>query len=128
MNARLAPIIEKLKNGETIENYKEGGNSMTPLIKSRQPITLSPVDTSLLEKGDIVLCKVNGNYCTHLISALKKDSVQISNNHNFVNGWTKLDNVFGIVTKIEDKEIKSALKKVKKKDLEEVDKNANNNS
>jgi hypothetical protein len=34
MNAQL---IERLKRGEKIENYREPGNSMTPIIKHREP-------------------------------------------------------------------------------------------
>lgn len=97
-------IIDTLKCGLTVEDYREGGNSMTPIIKSRQPITLAPVlNPDLLTKGDIVLCKVNGRRYTHLITATKPGYVQISNNHGHVNGWTSWANVYGIVTHIDGK-------------------------
>lgn len=85
---------------------------MTPLIRSRQPVTLEPVDTSKLERGDIVLVKVRGNIYTHLVLALQVDQVQIGNNHGGVNGWTKLSNVFGIVTEIDGKPVGGARGKV----------------
>lgn len=74
---------------------------MTPIIYSNQPVTLQPiVDHTKLRKKDIVLVKVKGNIYTHLISAVAKDKVQISNNHGRVNGWTPYKNVYGIVTAI----------------------------
>lgn len=41
-----------------------------------------------------------GRIYTHKVSALRKGQVQISNNRGHVNGWTKLDNVYGIVTEV----------------------------
>jgi len=101
MNEKHRAVIARLKNGETIEDYKEGGNSMVPIIKSKQPVTIKPVDTSLLEKGDVVLVKVRGNIYTHKVTALREGQAQIGNNKGGINGWTSLDNVFGIVTEVE---------------------------
>lgn len=109
-------IIEKLAAGEVIESYREAGNSMTPKIKSRQPVTLARPDHSKLEAGDIVFCKVSGNYYTHLVTGVKPNQVQISNNHGHVNGWTTFDKVFGIVTHIDGVEVSGALNKIKKED------------
>lgn len=111
-------IINKLLDGESIKGYKEGGNSMTPLIKHRQPVNLDPVDTSKLSKGDMVLVKVKGRIYTHKVVGLRKNQVQIGNNHGGINGWTSLDNVYGIVTEVDGKVISSALKKVKKEEEE----------
>jgi hypothetical protein len=61
MNSRHAIVIAKLKAGEVVENFRESGNSMTPLIRHQQPVTLHPVDASKLERGDMVFCKVRGN-------------------------------------------------------------------
>ncbi len=94
--------IARLKNGETV-SFREGGNSMTPRIKSRQKCTYSPVssmeDVSI---GDAVFCRVGSSYFTHLISAIRDEQVQISNNHGHVNGWTHISNVFGKVILIEN--------------------------
>lgn len=96
-------MIQKLQNGETIEKYKEAGNSMLPIIKSRQPVTLEPVIGKELKGKDIVFCKVRGNYYTHLISAIKGEQYQISNNHKHINGWVTKNAIYGIVTKIWEK-------------------------
>lgn len=112
MNSTMLGLIARLKVPGTKIEHKEGGNSMTPLIKSRQPVTLEPVDPSKLEKGDIVLVKVRGNVYTHLVLALREGEVQIGNNHGGVNGWTKLSNVFGIVTEVEGKPVGGVRTKV----------------
>ena len=100
MNVRLAQVIAKLQAGEKVE-HREGGNSMTPIIESREPVTLEPVDVDKLEAGDIVLVKVRGKHYTHLVLGFRgDDEVQIGNNKGHSNGWTKRTNVYGIVTEI----------------------------
>lgn len=106
-------IIERLAQGECIKGYKEGGNSMTPRIKSREPVDLAPPDHSKLEVGDMVFCRVGGSFYTHLISAVKPGQFQISNNHGRVNGWTTWDKVFGIVTHVSGREVGGAMAKTK---------------
>lgn len=89
---------EKLQAGEMIIS-KEGGNSMLPLIKSRQPVKIQPVKWEDCEVGDIVYCKVKGNYYTHLVKAKDdKKGFLIGNNKGGVNGWTKA--VYGKVIEI----------------------------
>ena len=90
--------VEKLLAGETIIS-KEPGNSMTPVLESRQPVEITPTTWEKVEVGDIVYCKVRGKYYTHLVKAKnEKCGVQIGNNHGHINGWTK--NVYGKITKI----------------------------
>ncbi len=89
---------EHLQNGETciVTGY---GNSMTPKLKSGESVIMEPVtEETILKKGDIVLCKVNGNYYCHLISSIRGNSYQISNNHKHVNGWISKNNIFGRMT------------------------------
>lgn len=75
------------------------GQSMKPLIESGQLITIDP-DVSNIQVGDIVFCKVNGNFYCHLVSAVGQDGrYQISNNHNHINGWTKA--IYGKIIKVE---------------------------
>lgn len=53
------PFIAKLKEGETV-SFRPRGHSMKGKIESGQLCTIEPIsDTAALEKGDIVLCKVN---------------------------------------------------------------------
>lgn len=106
--------IEALRRGETIPAYKEGGNSMVPLIYSRQPVRLEPCDPELLEKDDIVLAKAGGNVYTHKVTATRKGQVQIGNNRGHINGWTSYANVFGIVTEVDGRVVSGALRKVKR--------------
>lgn len=90
--------IDKLLAGETIIS-KEPGNSMTPILKSKQPVRIKPCTWEDVEKGDIVYCTVKGNTYTHIVTAKnQKRGVQISNNHGNVNGWTK--KVWGKVIEI----------------------------
>jgi phage repressor protein C with HTH and peptisase S24 domain len=90
--------VEKLLSGETIIS-KEPGNSMLPLIKSKQPVKIKPCTWEDVKPGDIVYCKVKGNLYTHLVKAVDpKKGALISNNKGRINGWTK--NVYGIVIEI----------------------------
>lgn len=92
---------EHLKNGEEciIVGF---GQSMTPILKSGQPVRVSPItDETILEKNDIVFVKVNGHFYLHKISAIKNGkSYQISNNHGHVNGWVGKSSIFGKVVEI----------------------------
>lgn len=112
MNVKALGIIARLKAGEKVEN-REGGNSMTPIIASRQPVTLEAVDATKLERGDIVYVKVRGRVYTHKVVAIREGSVQIGNNKGGINGWTSLDNVYGIVTEIAGREVSGAREKVR---------------
>lgn len=93
--------IEQLKEGKTIQ-CRPRGNSMKPKINSGQLCTVEPVkkDTEL-KKGDIVLCKVNGNQYIHLISAVKGKQFQISNNSKHVNGWITRTSIYGKLKSVE---------------------------
>lgn len=95
------PTAEHLKNGQTCK-VVGFGQSMTPILKSGQPVICKPVtEDTELKKNDIVLCKVKGNYYLHKISAIKNGiSYQISNNHGHVNGTITRSNIFGIVVEI----------------------------
>lgn len=77
------------------------GNSMLPILKSRQSVICAPVtDETELNKKDIVLCKVNGRYYLHLIHAVRGDQYLIGNNHGHMNGWVARKSIFGKVVEI----------------------------
>ena len=83
--------VEKLEKGEYIIS-REPGNSMTPILKSREPVILEPVygDWSEFKKGDIAYIKIHGKYYTHLVYGIDKEKgLQIGNNHGYIQGWTK---------------------------------------
>lgn len=90
--------LEKLQNGETFIT-KEFGNSMIPLIYSGQEHKLAPATLETVNVGDIVYCKVQGRFYTHLVKAKDEQrGVQIGNNKGGINGWTKA--VFGKVIEV----------------------------
>lgn len=94
--------IALLKAGKTLA-FRPRGHSMTGKIDSGQLCTVEPVeDISSLEKGDIVLCKVNGNQYLHLIKAIQGTRFQIGNNRGGINGWIGHNSVFGKCVKVED--------------------------
>lgn len=110
------PVVQRLLAGEIVENHREPGNSMVPIIRHREPVTIAPVDPALLEKGDIVLAKVGGSLYTHRVSAVDHGHrrVQIANNQGHVNGWTSYDCVYGIVTHVSGVERPRAARKVRR--------------
>lgn len=90
--------LERLQNGEVFIT-SEKGSSMVPLIKSGQEHQLSPVELHEVVVGDIVYCKVKGNFYTHLVKATNPEKgCLIGNNRGNINGWTK--QVYGKVTEI----------------------------
>lgn len=95
---RYPDIIRELDAGHSV-SLKPHGNSMTPMIKSGDRITLSPCSPSEVTVGDAVLAKVKGRYFIHKVTAIGDDGrFQISNNHGHVNGWSR--QVYGKVTEI----------------------------
>ena len=100
-----AHYIAELKACRTI-SFRPRGNSMAGKIESGQLCTLEPIpDTTHLDIGAVVLCKVRGREYLHLVKGTRraKDKTQymIGNNRGIVNGWVGHDQIFGIVTKIE---------------------------
>ncbi len=89
--------LERLQAGETFTT-NEKGNSMVPLIKSGQDHILAPCIIEDCSKGDIVYCKVKGNFYTHLVKAVGDKGLLIGNNKGRINGWTKA--VYGKVIKV----------------------------
>ncbi|MEV6192943.1 S26 family signal peptidase [Streptomyces sp. NPDC051920] len=98
----LDGVAARVAGGETVR-FRPSGASMVPLIRSRQLVTVAPVDPSKLAVGDIVLARVAGTVYLHLVSSLEpaRKRVQISNNRGHVNGWTGHDRVFGICVAVD---------------------------
>lgn len=90
--------LKRLQDGETFVT-SERGNSMSPIIKSGQEHRLAPSKWEDVEVGDVVYCKVHGNYYTHLVKAKNEDrGCLIGNNCGGINGWTK--QIYGKVIEI----------------------------
>ena len=92
--------IESLQK-DGMAQMRPRGNSMIPLIRSGNLVTLEVCKQEALEKGHIVLVRVNGNVYLHLITAINGDRYQISNNKGHINGWVKYGAIYGRAVKIE---------------------------
>lgn len=94
--------IAKLKKGETVK-FRPRGHSMKGKIESGQLCTVEPIaDFESLQKGGIVLCKVNGNEYLHLIKAIQGKRFQIGNHRGRINGWIGTNAIFGKCVRIEN--------------------------
>lgn len=93
--------IEQLKQGQTVQ-FRPRGHSMKGKIGSGQLVTVVPIGDRVLEKGDIVLCKVNGSQYLHLIKAVQGHRFQIGNNVGGINGWITAGSIYGICTAVEE--------------------------
>jgi hypothetical protein len=98
----LDGVAARVAAGSTVR-CRPTGNSMVPLIRSRDEVTVAPVDPAAVQVGDIVLARVAGTVYLHLVSAVDHAGgrVQISNNRGRVNGWTGHARVYGICTEVD---------------------------
>ena len=69
---------------------------MVPLINSGDLVSIDP--SLKIEKGDIVLCKVNGRQYLHLVKGIKGSQYLIGNNKGGINGWTS--QIYGKVVNV----------------------------
>lgn len=97
--------IQELKDGNIVM-FRPRGSSMRGKIESGQqvkvfPTQLIPTDPKI-SVGDVVLCKVHGAEYLHLIKAIRGDQYQIGNNRGGINGWTGINNIYGLVIEIKD--------------------------
>lgn len=74
---------------------------MSGKIESGQLCTVVPVEPATLQKGDIVLCKVNGKEYLHLVKAIQGPRFQIGNNRGGINGWVSAGGIFGRLIRVE---------------------------
>ncbi len=94
--------IRELSESKIVQ-FRPRGDSMTGRVNNGQLVTVMPVSTLEPRDNDIVLCKVNGRQYLHIIKAIGSDGrYQIGNNKGHINGWTTKENIFGVVTKVED--------------------------
>jgi phage repressor protein C with HTH and peptisase S24 domain len=79
---------QRLLDGKTT-SFRPKGNSMAPRILSGQLVVLEPAHETYIEVGDVVFCKVGGNFYVHLVKAIQDGRFLIANNRGHINGWTK---------------------------------------
>lgn len=91
--------IAALVAGNTVQ-FRPRGNSMVGRVDSGQLVTVEPLGARLPEKGEIVLCKVNGSEYLHLVKAVNASRYLIGNSRGGTNGWVPLTQVFGRCTKV----------------------------
>ena len=92
--------IEKLKLGQTVK-FRPHGNSMVPRVQSGDLCTVSPIGDIPVKEDDIVLCTVGGRQLLHLVTAVKGERYQISNNHGHVNGYVGYSQIHGRLVAID---------------------------
>jgi len=109
----LKEIAQRCAAGETV-TFRPTGNSMVPLIHSKDEVVVAPVDPDRVEVGDIVLTRVSGSVYIHLVKAIDtaKRRVLIGNNRGGTNGWTGFDRVYGIAVSVAGVERAGAREKV----------------
>lgn len=92
--------IERLQAGQTV-SFRPRGNSMKGKIESGSLCVVEPAIAADVAPGEIVLCRVKGTECLHLVKAVGPDGrVLIGNNIGRTNGWTRA--VFGRLVRVED--------------------------
>lgn len=81
------------------------GNSMVPIIRSKEAIHLRKVLPTQLRVGDAVFCRINGNMTVHKITHIDvaNQRYEISNNHGFRNGVIGAQSIYGLAVQIEDR-------------------------
>ncbi len=75
---------------------------MNGIIKSGQLCTVDPIGDREPNIGDVVLCKVAGAQYLHLVKAKQGPRYQIGNNRGGINGWITINQIYGILGKVED--------------------------
>ena len=86
---------KRLVHGELVVS-REPGNSMSPRLKSRQPVLLTPILLEDVRKGNIVFARYGRNYYTHLVHQIGQKGVLLGNLRYPSNGWTR--HVYGKVS------------------------------
>jgi hypothetical protein len=93
--------IAKLRAGHSV-SFRPRGQSMKGRIESGQLCTVVPIDPSVLEVGDIVLCKVHGSEYLHIVKAIQGGRYQIGNDRGLINGWIGPHSIYGKCVRVED--------------------------
>ncbi len=66
-----------------------------------QLCTVAPLGESIVNPGDIVLCRVKGSQYLHLVKAVQGERFRIGNNRGGINGWVTRRQIFGRLVRVE---------------------------
>lgn len=99
-------VIECIKNHNHCCRF-EFGNSLYPILTSGQFCELSPIVDGVINVGDIVFCKVNGIYMTHMVDVINEATgyCKIVDTMGNLFGWTKKEDVYALATPMNHKMI-----------------------
>ena len=86
--------IARLQAGQSVVIHPRG-HSMRPRIQSGQAVTVEPLQDSLPEMGDIVLCRIHGRDYLHQVWAVGPRGYLIGNARGYHNGWVSRRAIFG---------------------------------
>lgn len=91
--------IERLRQGGTV-TLRPRGHSMTGRVNDGDLVTLEPLGERELRVGDIVLLRLHGRECLHLVKAVQGGRALIGNNRGGVNGWAGRAAIAGVATRV----------------------------
>ena len=99
-------VVDKLSESDTV-TFRPKGNSMHPLVKNGQEVTLRKFSGNYVPPGSVVLCKVKGRIYLHKVVGVRSTKnqedhkvweYQIGNNRGRVNGWTRI--IYGVMENV----------------------------
>lgn len=92
--------VDALRKGDTVQ-VRPRGHSMRPRIFDNDLVTIAPCDPATVEKEDVILVRLRGNWLLHKVTAVDGPRVQIGNNRGRINGWAGRAGILGRVIRVE---------------------------
>lgn len=92
--------ISQLQQNQIVQ-FRPRGRSMQGRVDDGALVTVEPLGSRELKLGDIVLCTVGKNQYLHLIKGIQQGLFKIGNNRGGINGWVSLQEIHGILVKVE---------------------------
>lgn len=63
-HSKVEVLVALLREGKTVQ-ARFGGGSMRPLLDEQSLVTIAPIDSRRLRRGDVVLCRKDGKIFVH---------------------------------------------------------------
>lgn len=98
-NAETANWLEKNVMPCIIICY---GRSLSPFIKSAQPVVVEPItEQSVIGKDDIIFCRLKSDYRLRKVIYVEKNQhYKVGTARGFISGAVNRKNIFGIVVRV----------------------------